>query len=343
MQSYILFIGGIFFLTINSLNKRKDSISLSCIIAIIIIYLFLLLRCDVGWDYAPYYRNIEEIDIELLILLWEPAHIPLVMLAKYYNYPHLYMVLIGCISLTFTLYSIKKYNNRYWIVGLFVFLGFFYLQGFSTMRQSAAVGIITWGYQFVYKKRIFKYCLCCLLAFLFHYSSIAAIPIYFIYNYVNKKNIFLFIFILVCLPGFLFILSSTRYATYLTTDISGGDVIRYIYILFLVTLILLDYKAKALAKHQSFYYVLTIGCFAPFLLGGHIGGRISEYYLCYLYLLTPRVLSNYSRTTRNLTCISLCLLFLFQIYHSHINATEKDQYIPYTTIFDINMKNPKFR
>lgn len=343
MWIYISFISSIFFLTINSIKRKKQKLSLPCLIAITFIYALLILRCDVGWDYSAYYAKIEELDIELLAFLWEPAHIPLVFLAKYYNYPHLYMVLIGCISLSFTIYSIKKYNTHFWIIGLFVFLGFFYLKGFATMRQAAAVGIIIWGYQFVYQKQFLKYCFCCLLAFLFHYSSIAAIPIYFIYNYINKKNFFLFIFILLCLPGFLFILSSTRYASYLTTDISGGDVIRYIYILFLATLILLDYKAKALADHQSFYYVLIIGCFAPFLLGGHIGGRISEYYLCYLYLLTPRVLSNYNRSTRNLTCIFLCILFLFQIYHSHINATEKDQYIPYTTIFDMNMKNPKFR
>lgn len=343
MWVYILFISSIFFLLTIKSNQRDNSLKLHHIIAIITIYLFLILRCDVGWDYSAYYNVIEDLDFELLILLWEPAHIPIVLLARYFNYPHIYMVVIGCISLSFTIYSIKTYNPKLWVIGVFVFLGLFYLKGFATMRQAAAVGIIVWGYRFVAKKQCIKYLLCCLFAFLFHYSSIAAIPIYYIYNYINKKNISLFIIAILCIPSILFLLSTTRYSSYLQEDLSGGNVIRFIYILILGGITILDYKAKTIAKHQALYYVIFLGCFAPFLLGGHIGGRVAEYYLCYFYFLIPRVLTKYNNETKILVCFFFCFLFLFQIYHSHINATEKDQYIPYTTIFDMNMKNPKFR
>lgn len=353
MFTYILFISivaiCIYRGDLNSKKKRMRPV-----IGLSLIFLLLFLRFDVGFDYSPYYELIDRMDITSLeeFSLWEPAHLLFVFLAKYLNFTPLYMMIVAAISLPCTLYAIIKNNEyRQWYIGVMIYLSLWYMHSFSIMRQASAVGIVMLSFPSIREGRLLKFLCYMGGAFLFHYSSVCAIPLYFIYNYINRKRLPLFVVGMVIAMGFIEILRSTRYGVYLDEDLSGGNVMKYVYIIIALMFAVLYRKRKMhysmenrIIIEQSFY-VIIFACCMPFIFGGHIGGRLLEYHIWVCYLSFPRILSAYNLKTRNLYYMFFAMLFIFQIYNSHRNAkfAGKDQYVPYQTIFSADLKNPKFR
>ena len=78
--------------------------------------------------------------------------------------------------------------------------------------------------------------------------------------------------------------------------------------------------------------------FLPFLIGGHLGGRVAQYFC----LLVPRVLRGYTSTVRNWYIFGLSTYFLLLVYVSTQNPL-KTPFTPYQTIFTANLENPVFK
>jgi hypothetical protein len=70
------------------------------------------------------------------------------------------------------------------------------LQEITQIRAGLATAIFLYALQFIISREWKKYIGCCLLAFGFHYSSIALIPLYFIFN-TNSFNPYRYIIYLI--------------------------------------------------------------------------------------------------------------------------------------------------
>ena len=134
--------------------------------ASLLAFLVLLVRVDVGYDYHSYIAL-----FELGVEPREPISAGLFRLIKSYGTGSIYVMSWAVatwifVLLTFTRRSVSKY-------GLFLFLTLplFYLDAFSTMRQSTAVAICMYAYTLIHK-RTYAPWLLSLCAVLVHYSAI---------------------------------------------------------------------------------------------------------------------------------------------------------------------------
>lgn len=347
MLSYILFIVLVAFFLYQS--NFRDRTRYRAYFACFLIVFIAAFRFDVGFDYSNYYDLIESLDVaELAVFsLWEPAHLILIYICKYFDCTALYMILISLFTTISILYAIYNYNKKTeWFIGVLIYLSLYYLHGFSTMRQAAAVAVILLSYPFIRDGKFLKFLMMQALALLFHYSSICVLPIYFIYNYVNNKNQLLYYALIVVGGSFMHLLSNTRYAVYLgNEDLGGGDKTKYLYIIIILIHYLLYKKCHCNTPQMKFFYVFLLGCLFPFMFGGHIGARLQEYYFCFAFFVFPQIIVRCGAQMKKIAYCMFALLFVFQVYNSHINAVfaGKDQYIPYRTIFNANLRNPHFK
>lgn len=115
---------------------------------------------------------------------------------------HLSIMAFVCIlPVSFIIYRYSPYP----FLGLLVWLSCYFAHIFP-VRQTIAVSLIVFSYRYISRCELFKYIICLALAFSFHYTSIVALPLYWIWNtYFTRKTILL---ILCCTCGFSLLYSS---------------------------------------------------------------------------------------------------------------------------------------
>ena len=92
-------------------------------------------------------------------------------------------------------FSIRNYCYDY-LLALILFMGLMYFFTFTYLRQMMGVGIAWLSFRYIYKRSLYKFIVCVLLAASFHNSAIILLPLYFIpIRKHNKKNIIIFMFI----------------------------------------------------------------------------------------------------------------------------------------------------
>lgn len=90
-----------------------------------------------------------------------------------------------------TLLYLFIYNKRKSIhmwLAMTVYLMVFYNISLNLVRQSLAISVILFSMRYVENKKIIKFIICILIATLLHSTAIFSIPIYFIFNILNKKH-----------------------------------------------------------------------------------------------------------------------------------------------------------
>ncbi len=78
------------------------------------------------------------------------------------------------------LWLIKKYSSVVLLPVLLLVISYF-AGTMNIMRQYLALTIVLYGFQFVIKRQLIPFLLCCLFASTFHYSSLLAVGLYFLY------------------------------------------------------------------------------------------------------------------------------------------------------------------
>ena len=312
-----------------------------------IIIFITIFRFDVGFDYIGYFQNIYPIFDYQSYNRLEPFGKMAMNISHYYNNPQLFFILYGIVTFTCLLFVFTKYSKNIFL-SIFFYLAFFYLPGLSTIRQEAAVFITFAGYYFIKRNKPLVYLLICLLASLFHSSALIAIFFYPFLKINKIKNTIISALAIIAFMGILMkiILSIPTFAAYYhyiedAESYKGGSMIRYLYLLVSILLFILS-----LTKYQNELTKLSllslIGCSISFILGGHIGGRIAEYFTIYLCIGISNILAcNYKKYIMPVG-ISLSLLFLANIYISMKNPT-KSPYTPYKSVLFVDIKNPKFK
>lgn len=302
-----------------------------------VIAIISLLRYDVGWDYVAYHTIVEDSDV-ISIERYEPLSKLLFNISIKFKSPQLVFFLYGIPTYYLIYKSIKKYSisPRFSII---LYFSFFYLESFGLLRQALAVAICFWGFQYIYKKKLFKYICTIAFAFLFHYSAIIALFIYPLYGRVKYHHTIWTIFLLYIAKeiGFAMLASIGLYTYYLDVldTYEGGALIRYFFIFLYISLYL--FKTRKITEQEHFLlYIIGVATFFPFLLGGHLGIRLSSYFFIYFIILIPKII----KKTR-IKCFYVLIAILFFILTLLWTTYDpiKSQYIPYQFFFEPNRAN----
>ncbi|WKA50213.1 EpsG family protein [Planococcus liqunii] len=209
---------------------------------------------------------------------------------------------------------VLAFSVFYFKYSKYIFLSFFlhltiglFTMSMSGIRQTLAVGIILFAFQYIIKKKFFIFSFLILLAFTFHNSAIVFFPVYFLRNIViNRKNgsVILGIVISTLLfrenltPLIEFFMPERYTARYdvLSEAYPVNPMIVLIAILIpLVCLILWENVKNLKEKERKIYSLLfLLSCLNAFTvilsLNSNIIGRLSFYFVTFNILLIPNMI-----------------------------------------------------
>lgn len=314
-------------------------------------YLFLIFvscfRFDVGWDYPNYFETIwPTLNIESISIL-EPGSQGIILLAYYLGSPVYIFLIYALLTLLLIFISFAKFSKNLFI-SILIYITFFYLSSLSTIRQGLALAIIMYCIHYLFNLKYIKYIGGCIIAMMFHSSALVAIlflPLYILSNrktlfpiYIGTLISFLFLFKLVVSLIF------PRYVSYILNldEYSGGNLVMIFMVILVTTLLYIVYKYGRVIDYKLII-IPMIGCILPFVFGGHIGGRISSYFIVPICYIIPNILSYRSANLIFKPFVFICVVyFMLNIYIDSMNPV-KTQYIPYKIVFNQNLNSPNFK
>lgn len=224
--------------------------------------------------------------------------------------------------------SLKEYSTNYFFA-MMLFMGLMFFFTFTYLRQMVGVGIAWFAIRYVYKKEMYKFIICVLVAASFHNSAIILFPLYFLpIKRFNQRSIIIIMSICLVLglsggPSALFRLYGNVIDMQYRTDSYAEQEIgfRYEYIieaLVFLYFILKNYSLIPTTKKNIVLLNTSLGFCAILLLFvlSLNGGRLGWYYLIgvisTLSLIANNVKSN--NQTRKIIPI-ICFLLFFRILY----------------------------
>lgn len=223
-----------------------------------------------------------------------------------------------------------------------VFWGIF----LNALRQSIALAIIFWGYNYLRNNKPIKYFGTAILAILFHSTAIVALPAYFVHVVINGKNRFAIRCTVVVMSGiaisffwtivdFLWKngLLSSRYGEYLSRNaVGGGTLIRFALYGSICMLLYFIVKKSASSYELNDFRIFSIYSVFLSLLAFNDAQsvRIAHYYDMYI-IYAVGFLLNHSKIKGNSKKLYFyVLLFAFLIYWVFVfGYRQSDQIVPY--------------
>lgn len=225
-------------------------------------------------------------------------------------------------------FSLKEYCINY-SFAMMLFMGLMFFFTFSYLRQMVGVGVAWFAIRYVYKKELYKFIICVLIATSFHNSAIILFPLYFLpIKRFKQRNVIVFMVFCLILglsggPSAVFRLYGNVTDMQYRTDSYAEQEIgfRYEYIieaLVFLYLILKNYSLVSNTKKNLVLLNTSLGFCAILLLFVQSlnGGRLGWYYLIgvisTLSLIANNVKSN--KQTRKIIPI-ICFLLFFRIVY----------------------------
>ena len=224
--------------------------------------------------------------------------------------------------------SLKEYSTNYFFA-MMLFMGLMFFFTFTYLRQMVGVGIAWFAIRYIYKRNLYKFIICILIAASFHNSAIVLLPLYFLsIKRFKQKNVF--IFMLLCLilglsggPSALFRLYGDITDMQIRTDSYAEREIgfRYEYIieaLVFLYLILKNYfiipdtKKNIVLLNTSLAFCAILLLFVQSLNGGRLGWYYLIGVISTLSLIANNIKSNI--LTRKIIPI-ICFLLFFRIVY----------------------------
>lgn len=287
-----------------------------------------LKNADLVWPYT--YES------GYVILCWIAAKIGLSF--------HGYLVLLSLLSISLIMKFIYMYSEKPWLsIIMFIGLGY-YGYAFGILRQTLAVAICLYSIPFMEKRKWVHTVALYVVAFSIHRSSLIFLLLHFLTKIKIKKNI-LRKYLLACVMflGVAPVIYSrilTKIFAYMGKSVYIASEFSFnmlIVIMFIIAFLLLNLIREDVLNINP---MVTWGFFAAFpveIIGMCNDGvaRAVEYYLIFLIILLPNVISNYGmyrnefgdiefsqklRSTRYIiTGLVFCAMFYLMIHN--LNGT----------------------
>lgn len=174
-------------------------------LGIILFLIAALRRYDVGYDTNTYRGHFERIgsyswETVMQLYIKEPGFYILAKLISILtDNARWLLAIISAIYATSICVFLRRYSARA-DISVAVLVAFqFYAFSLSGLRQTIAFSVVLLAIHFAINRKILKYFLCILIAYLFHNSAICAIPIYLLarpQNTISTKTRLVFILLL---------------------------------------------------------------------------------------------------------------------------------------------------
>ena len=225
-------------------------------------------------------------------------------------------------------FSLKEYCINY-PFAMMLFMGLMFFFTFTYLRQMVGVGVAWFAIRYVYKKELYKFIICVLIAASFHNSAIILFPLYFLpIKRFKQRNVI--VFMLFCLilglsggPSAVFRLYGNVTDTQYRTDSYAEQEIgfRYEYIieaLVFLYLILKNYSLVPNTKKDLVLLNTSLGFCAILLLFVFSlnGGRLGWYYLIGMISILSTIANKVKHNNQTRKIISIiCFLLFFRIVY----------------------------
>ncbi|MHB8126274.1 MAG: EpsG family protein [Desulfitobacteriaceae bacterium] len=204
---------------------------------------------------------------------------------------------------------------------LYIVLGFFTF-AFSGLRQSIAIALVFFSFEYIKKEKYFKFLACIVLATLFHTSAIVCVILYPLYKLKIRKHHLLFI-----IPTFIVMFSLKGYIAKFIIETFFGMYVQFLeknsaiqmffammcmYIL--ATVFTKDSytegKEEEFKQINSYKNYLLVALFIQ-LFGGEsrVITRVGYYFFLYTILLVPEVIvAQKDKITRMIMIVAVVVL-----------------------------------
>lgn len=224
--------------------------------------------------------------------------------------------------------SIKDYCVNY-TFGMILFMSLMFFFTFTYLRQMVGVGFAWFAIRYVYKKELYKFIICVLVAASFHNSAIILFPLYFLpIKRFSQRSIIIIMSLCLALglsggPSALFRLYGNVTDMQYRTDSYAEQEIgfRYEYIieaLVFLYFILKYYSLIPTTKKNIVLLNTSLGFCAILLLFvlSLDGGRLGWYYLIGIISTLSLIAKNVKRdSSTNRVIFIICFLLFFRILY----------------------------
>ncbi len=347
MLFWIFFIVTVLFLVMpKRIGVRKVSDDCQWL-GVLFITIVGVIRFDVGFDYPGYYNLLTPYLNEVALARFEPICKFLFYAVYPIGWPPLVFILFGLMTYGLTFYILKRYTANF-PLAIITYVAFFYVVSLGPIRQGAAMAVVLYSYRYMRSNDFIRFIVCAVIAVMLHKSAAVCLIFPIIYRYFNIKwlvisgiGIFILYGTVIYALGKYF-----GYGIYLGAlqkyENTGGTITRFLFLAINVVLLWLTRKSGDGSDVRKLLYITTFGSLFPFLLGGHLGGRMSWYFMVYLCIAIPNVLSGFPVMVRRSGGMLLACYFALFMYIASNNPM-KAPYTPYRTIFSINYETPDFK
>ena len=177
-STWIYFVIAFMFLELISQGNNKAKMRRCGQTAFLIIYLFAILRYNIGNDYHSYWLMVTEHDMIDKLELLSGGIIDFVY---YLGFPPTVFIIFSSICLFSYKYVISRYSSNQALSWFFYFtFPLLFFQDCSTLRQSGAMGCFFMAFAMMDKKDYVKTLLFVILAVLFHNSGYVCLLVFFL-------------------------------------------------------------------------------------------------------------------------------------------------------------------
>lgn len=271
--------------------------------------------------------------------------------------------IVELIILIFLISGLLKFkknqgNNDYLFLGITIFYCFFYNLSFNMVRQSIAIFILFYTFNFLIEKKYIKYIIGTILAIFFHQSAIISIPIALIFLLTsdNKENLILsfgkntlmfkavtirsIIILMICalfmlMPNLIIsVMRVLRLTNYISGYASGFSIDPSLTnilprILFIIVLAL-EWRQMSLKdnKLRYFYIVMALIDFGIFQFSGY-AYRIGWYTSMFYIYSIPDALSDDSNKLRKNVLVIFLIVALIIYWYLYFVVANLNETVPY--------------
>ncbi|MBE0381951.1 EpsG family [Pseudoalteromonas carrageenovora] len=318
----------ILFLTISFLGVSQSNVAKYVVILYLLIVFFIIFgfRWYVGNDYEGYLglHNSIQNGIQL-------RNEPLFQLFfSFFSGPNGSVYAIAFLTtLSFSIYIIAchKYSSVVWIV-YFYFVCTMVLFFNDQIRQATALSIFIFAYRYIESRSLLKFCLCMIVAFMFHYYSLVLFLSYFFKGSIIKKNFYiyiLFVLILLYFLGFFRTIQDSLFSilpVFVSSIYAGKDYLFEVHrssgltiVVWAVPFMLLCVQERNSRDLDHLILLCFIGlCSKIVFFDFHLLSRLSNYYLYLSPLLYAIALSRNSTGYK----YKVFYVFWFFIYFQYL-------------------------
>lgn len=285
-----------------------------CILICLEMILFAGLRAlRIGADTSVYlnalvcYKNLPRNEILNAPLIYpfdfEAGYFLLTKICAYLQINQTAFLFVVAVLIYAPLFAFINKNSKNPLISVMAYIAFgLFSYSVGLFRQMIAISICLCGVPFIKQKKCVKYCLCCILACLFHSTALIMIPFYWFDRIDLKRHRTSYLTIVLGLEVVCFLFGRKiinfilgfvqKYSGYIGSryDVQGGSYLGLIYLNLLLILSILVVVPKVNDEDAMCIKATMIACIlqsCSYAMG--VMGRIVCYYSIYSIILLPLV------------------------------------------------------